>query len=52
MWARRVDLYTRLSVATDAEGRGAAWGLRTQETKAIETRDGDMQATLLSVDAP
>jgi len=27
-------------------------GLRTEETKAVETRDGDMQATLLSVEAP
>ena len=45
-----MDLYTRLGTGV-TPGLGDR-GLRTDETKAIETRDGDMQATLLVVDAP
>lgn len=48
-----MDLYLRLVTETvAADPRLSGWGLRTDETKAVETRDGDIQATLLSVDAP
>ncbi len=48
-----MDLYQRLATsAENAQGCSETASGRTQETKAIETRDGDMQATLLRVDAP
>lgn len=47
-----MDLYTRLGTDAAVDPGPDGQGLRTEDTRAIETRDGDIQATLLSVDAP
>jgi hypothetical protein len=47
-----VDLYQRLALEVPPGSLPSVSKVRTEETRAIETRDNDLQVSLLAVEAP
>lgn len=47
-----MDLYQRLALEVLPESSRSASKVRTDETRAIETRDNDLQVSLLATEAP